>query len=544
MTSAPKSRRLWIAISAIFVPLLVLGVVEACLRLAGVGYPTALLTPCTVQGKPASCYNLFFAAPFFPAGSVQTPRLYSIPTQKPPGTYRIFVLGESAAMGDPDPAYGFSRYLEAMLRERFPETKFEVVNTGSVAINSHVVLRIAQQLADQRPDLFIIYSGNNEVVGPYGPGTVLTSSGMSIPVIRSSIFLRSTRIGQLVTKLGTQKKTWQGMEMFLDKQVRANSPVMQQVYANYERNLRDTIAVARAAGAQVVVATAATNLEDCAPFASLHRDGIKPEEVNEWSSLVQRGNELEAARSFSEALELYRSAAKIDNEYAELEFRIARCLKILGDTKSANEHFQRARDLDTLRFRADTRINDINRYVPASYSGVALVDAESLFSSASRDGIVGTDLVYEHVHMTPLGSYLFARAIYRQVAGNLASGAVADAPSETECERMLALTAYDRSRIAQEMLRRIQRAPFTQQLNHAEQVLRFQLQAESMSETPNDTALQYQWAIARAPQDAMLRYNFGMFLFAYNRAAAAEQLAMAQPWDGFPVFLPDGTQIR
>jgi tetratricopeptide (TPR) repeat protein len=544
MTSAPKSRRLWIAISAIFVPLLVLGVVEACLRLAGVGYPTALLTPCTVQGKPASCYNLFFAAPFFPAGSVQTPRLYSIPTQKPPGTYRIFVLGESAAMGDPDPAYGFSRYLEAMLRERFPETKFEVVNTGSVAINSHVVLRIAQQLADQRPDLFIIYSGNNEVVGPYGPGTVLTSSGMSIPVIRSSIFLRSTRIGQLVTKLGTQKKTWQGMEMFLDKQVRANSPLMQQVYANYERNLRDTIAVARAAGAQVIVATAATSLEDCAPFASLHRDGIKPGEVNDWSSLVQRGNELEAARSFSEALELYRSAAKIDNEYAELEFRIARCLKILGDTKSANEHFQRARDLDTLRFRADTRINDINRYVPASYSGVALVDAESLFSSASRDGIVGTDLVYEHVHMTPLGSYLFARAIYRQVAGNLASGAVADAPSETECERMLALTAYDRSRIAQEMLRRIQKPPFTNQLNHAEQVLRFQVQAESMSETPNDTALQYQWAIARAPQDAMLRYNFGMFLFAYNRAAAAEQLAMAQPWDGFPVFLPDGTQIR
>jgi tetratricopeptide (TPR) repeat protein len=544
MTSAPKSRSLWIVISATIVPLLVLGVVEGCLRLAGVGYPTALLTPCTVQGKAASCYNLFFAAPFFPAGSVQTPRLYSIPTQKPAGTYRIFVLGESAAMGDPDPAYGFSRYLEIMLRERFPAIKFEVVNTGSVAINSHVVLRIAQQMADQRPDLFIIYSGNNEVVGPYGPGTVLTSSGMSIPVIRSSIFLRSTRIGQLVTKLGTQKKTWQGMEMFLDKQVRANSPLMQQVYANYERNLRDTVAVARAAGAQVIVATAATNLEDCAPFASLHRDGIKPEEVNDWSSLVQRGSELEAARSFSEALELYRSAARIDNEYAELEFRIARCLKSLGDAKSANEHFQRARDLDTLRFRADTRINDINRSVPAAYSGVGMVDTESLFSSASPDAIVGSDLVYEHVHMTPLGSYLFARAIYGQVAGKLASGPVAEAPSQTECERMLALTAYDRSRIAQEMLRRIQRAPFTQQLNHPEQVQRFQLQAESMSETPNDTALQYQWAIARAPQDAMLRYNFGMFLFAYNRAAAAEQLAMAQPWDGFPVFLPDGTQIR
>ncbi len=544
MTFALRSRWLWIAISAIFVPLVVLGVLEGCLRFAGIGYPTALLTPCTVQGKPASCYNLFFAAPFFPAGSVQTPRLYSIPSGKSPGTYRIFVLGESAAMGDPDPAYGFSRYLEVMLRERFPAIRFEVVNTGSVAINSHVVLRIATELAEQRPDLFIIYSGNNEVVGPYGPGTVLTSSGMSIPVIRSSIFLRSTRTGQLVTKLGAQQKNWQGMEMFLDKQVRANSPLMEQVYANYERNLRDTIAVGRRAGAQVIVATAATNLEDCAPFASLHRDGIKPEDLNQWSSLVQRGNELEAARSFSEALELYRSAARIDNEYAELEFRIARCLKNLGDTSSAKQHFQRARDLDTLRFRADTRINDINRFVPAAYSGIALVDTESLFSSASRDGIVGSELVYEHVHMTPLGSYLFAREIYGQVAGKLASGSVADAPSETECERMLALTAYARSRIAQEMLRRIQKAPFTNQLNHGEQVLRFQLQAESMTETPNDTALQYQWAIARAPQDAMLRYGFGMFLFAYNRVAAAEQLAMAQPWDGFPVFLPDGTQIR
>ena len=159
------------------------------------------------------------------------------------------------------------------------------------------------------------------------------------------------------------------MEMFLDKQVRANSPLMQQAYANYERNLRDTIAVARAAGAQVIVATAATNLKDCAPFASLHREGIKAEELQQWSSLVQRGSELEAAQFVQRSAEPYRLAAKIDDEYAELEFRIARCLKILGDTKSAKEHFLRARDLDTLRFRADSRINDINRSVASAYSG-------------------------------------------------------------------------------------------------------------------------------------------------------------------------------
>lgn len=227
------SRRwLLIGASAVLVPLLLLCLLEGVLRVAGVGYSTSLLSPCTVRGRAASCYNLFFAVPFFPAGSVQTPRLYSIPVRKLPGTYRIFVLGESAAMGDPDPAYGFSRYLEVMLRQRYPSMNFEVVNTGSVAINSHVVLRIAEELADQKPDLFIIYSGNNEVVGPYGPGTVLTSSAMSMPVVRSSIFLRSTRVGQLVTKLGAQRKDWQGMQMFLDNQVRASSPLMEQVYRN------------------------------------------------------------------------------------------------------------------------------------------------------------------------------------------------------------------------------------------------------------------------------------------------------------------------
>jgi predicted CXXCH cytochrome family protein len=54
----------------------------------------------------------------------------------------------------------------------------------------------------------------------------------------------------------------------------------------------------------------------------------------------------------------------------------------------------------------------------------------------------------------------------------------------------------------------------------------------------------HQWAISRHPDDAMLHLRFGSFLFPYNRNAAAEQIGMAQPWDGYPMFLPDGTQVR
>ncbi len=347
--------------AAIFSFLLILAVIEVALRVFGVGFPADVLVPCTIQGRSASCYNLFFPAPFFPPGMIKTPELYAIPAEKPKNTFRIVVLGESAAMGDPDPAYAFSRYLEVMLQARYPAMKFDVYNTGSVAINSHVSLPIAKALANQHPDLFIIYSGNNEVVGPYGPETALVSSAMSLPIIRTSIFIRSTRIGELLTKLGTKKREWGGMEMFLGTQVRADSPLLTHTYENFKSNLRDTIAVAHNSGARVIVSTVATNLKDCAPFASLHREGIEQDALNQWSALVQQGAELEDGRSYSEALKKYFSALEIDNQYAELEFRIARCFWNLNDYRSAKEHYLRARDLDTLRFRADSRINDINR---------------------------------------------------------------------------------------------------------------------------------------------------------------------------------------
>ena len=399
--------------TAIFVPLLLLALTEAALRLFNVGYATELMNDCTVGGHPSSCYNLFFAAPFFPPGMIKAPQFYTIPKMKTPETYRIFVLGESAAMGDPDPAYGFSRYLEVMLRERFPNTKFEVINTGIVAIDSHVILPIARELAHYKPDLFIVYAGNNEVVGPYGPGTALTASSLSLPAIRSSIFVRSTRIGQLLTKVSQPRSDWKGMEMFLEKQVRADSPALQRTYSNFDSNLRDIVDAARASGARVLLSTVATNLRDCPPFASLHREGLTPEALREWSSLVQQGVAVENARSFADAVKSYTAAAQIDDQYAELQFRIARCLWALGDYVSAKEHFARAQDLDTLRFRADTKINDIIRSV-ANSSGkqVELLDAQSALAAESPNGVIGSELLYEHVHLNPPGNYLLARTAF------------------------------------------------------------------------------------------------------------------------------------
>lgn len=543
--------RFWLPriIFAIVAPILLLVLLEGALRIFHVGYSTSLMEACTIHAQPSSCYNLFFAAPFFPPGMIKTPQFFSIAPVKPPHTYRIFVLGESAAMGDPDPAYGFSRYLEAMLRRQFPGARFEVVNTGMVAINSHVSRIMARDLAQYQPDLYLVYAGSNEVVGPYGPGTVLAASSLSMPVIRASIFLRSSRIGQLLAGAGTQRAEWRGMEMFLNKQVRADSPRMEPAYRNFESNLRDIATAAHDAGANVLFSTVASNLRDSAPFGSLHRQGLSTDTLAEWSSLVQQGDALEKSGAFTEALQKYQAAARVDDQFAELHFRMARCQWALGDFDAARKSYVRARDLDTLRFRADSRTNEVIRAVGTS-SGmhVKLLDAESLLAGESHNGVIGGELFYDHVHFTPLGSYLLASAVFQQIVPILPSdvrGLVQSVvpPSEAECERLLAFTQHDRARVASEMVDRLQRPPFTQQLNHLEQVQSLMFRASGTPETPQETAAQYQWAISQDPNDLTLHYKFGLFLFDYDRNASAQELIRARPNDEFPVFLPDGTRI-
>jgi lysophospholipase L1-like esterase len=539
--------RTWllVAASAIVAPALILIVVELTLRLCGVGTDTSVTRPCTDHGRPAFCDNQSFSAAFFPPGMVRTPRPYAIPATKAPSTFRIFILGESAAWGEPDPTFGFARYLEVMLRASFPSVRFEVINTGTTAINSNVMVPITKDLAQHQPDLLLIYAGGNEVVGPYGPGTVLTPAALSLPAIRAEIVFNSTRIGQLVAKvsIGGQKPAqWRGMEMFMDQQVRANSPQLQAAYDNFGSNLRDIIAVARKAGAQVLLSTIATNVKDCAPFASLHGEGIRQEQLHQWELLVQKGEASEKSGFPRDALKAYLAAAEIDFRYAELQFRIARCLWVIGDFNHARERYLLAEELDTLRFRADLGVNATIRSVAANAGrGVELVDTNAIFAQESEHGVPGSNLFYEHVHMNPAGNYLLARSLFSKISPMLASewqtaGSENPAPTREQCERLLGLTAYDRARIVSIELRKMQHPPFTNQLNHDDEVSALEQESKGLKVEYGDTIAAYQWAISQNPDDRLLHLNYGFFLHRYLPAVSEQELRIALPYDDAPVL--------
>src|SRR5439155_4243275 len=236
-------------------PFVILLVLELALRVIGYGYPTDFFIESATPGFLVT--NDKFAAQFFSKRNTSRPVYCRLAVQKPAGTIRIFVLGESAAMGTPDPAFAFCRILEIFLQRQFPEDSFEVVNAAMRGIDSHVVRRIALDCAKHDPDLFIVYAGNNEVVGLHGPEPGSSRISQWLPLIRTSQWLKSTKIGQLTKRLvggrASSRAETQDMEFFRKKRLWAGDPRRAAVHRNFQSNLEDICRAAARAKANVVL---------------------------------------------------------------------------------------------------------------------------------------------------------------------------------------------------------------------------------------------------------------------------------------------------
>jgi hypothetical protein len=98
------ARRRWFRLAALLLPLIIVLLIEGALRLFGYGYPVSFFL------KTGDVYieNQDFTRRYFPPGLARAPQPIVLKAKKPPGVFRIFVFGESAAMGDPEPAFGGS----------------------------------------------------------------------------------------------------------------------------------------------------------------------------------------------------------------------------------------------------------------------------------------------------------------------------------------------------------------------------------------------------------------------------------------------------
>lgn len=537
----------WMVMAGI--PLFLLLLLEVTLRVTGFGHPTRFFIDDPEGDGTSLVTNHRFTHRFFPPALARGIIPYRLSRDKPDGVYRIFVFGESAANGDPEPAFGFSRYLELLLESRFPGTDFEIICTAITAINSHVILPIARDSAAIEADLWIVYMGNNEVIGPYGPGTVFGSQAPPLPVIRAHQFVTSTRIGQLIETVLTALREpdplgeWEGIDMFTENLLRADSPVRTRVIETFKTNLDAILAEARDAGVPVLLSTVASNLRDCGPFASVVASDLQEAEAEALQAANRTGIALMEGGAFARGLASFEKALERDDGYAGSHFLIGKALLALGQRPEADAALQRARDRDALAVRADNRLNDSIRKAAAERQAaeVTLVDSEAAFARAADDGIPGREFFFEHVHFTPAGNDLLARAFAEEVLGRLPESILASDtgawPSPGNLRIQLGMTLWDQHRLWMEMAERLDTPPYDQRLLAAEAVALCRQQAAWLQPRirPELDRQVYERALEARPHDYHILTRYGYFLLHEEDFDEAIK-AFSKVRDQFPHF--------
>ncbi len=477
-----------------------------------------------------------------------------MPAEKAPGTVRIFVLGESAAQGDPAPAFGPARELEVLLRERHPERRFEVVNVAMTAINSHAILPIARECAKHQGDYWVVYMGNNEMVGPFGAATVFGEPAPALGTVRMRLALQRTRVGQLLARAAEkfQHKSelpvnWRGMEMFMDKRVAPDDPRRKRIYESFASNLDDILRAGLKSGARILLSTVAVNLKDCPPFASLPATNLAAADRERLNTAAQ----WEKSGRSAEACSIYEALAPPEKGSADFEFAFATCLRAAGRENEAKAHFLNAVACDELPFRADPAINDAIRKAGEKHLGpqLVLLDGQAALETApgsegATNQIAGQEYFYEHVHFNFDGSYRIARAwaegleSWMGLEGSAGAKRADGWLSQEACERRLGLTDWNRYDVLHEEVRRLQQPPLSAQPNNSRRMQALTAQETALRERMTPEAAKgaralFQEAIAAQPEDYNIRENFSDFL-----AATGDYAEASAQWEAVRKLIP------
>ena len=364
-------------------------VVELTLQLAGAGPANTLFVESQVDGRTVLRANREAGHRYFqPQFRRDFASDVTFAAEKPADTVRIFVLGASTVVGFPNPPHvAFSRFLELMLTDVSPGTRFEVVNCGLTALSTFCLLDFMEEVVDYDPDLVILHAGHNEFVGPYGATTPFLSFGDDWHLIRLYMLLQRSKLYYYVKQLVFQTRLLfadaPARERFglhlVDQEIGPGDPGYAATEANYRRNLQQMLSVARQRQVPVLLSTLISNVRDFYPLRSACIDDDVGTLVYEMEQLASRGRAEKAIETGEEASEQNPACANI-------QFVLGRLYLEQGEIAHARQALARARDLDRMPFRAPGSFNRTIRDLAATGEHVMHCDLEAAFAAASFSG--------------------------------------------------------------------------------------------------------------------------------------------------------------
>lgn len=369
----------WFYLVMILLPIIIIVLLEICLRIFNYGKTYDQWIP-AANGRLTLNPEIAFRY-FYNTGRVPSANHNYFDKIKQDYSYRVFVMGESSAAGFPySPNGAFSRYIRKRLELLYPDKKIEVVNIAMSAINSYALRDMLPGVLEKQPDLIIIYTGHNEYYGALGVGSVETLGDTRF-IVNSVIWLNQFKTFELLRNVIRSVSSMFSEPVKSDGTLMARMSQRQQIpfesdkyfagLNQFEGNLRDILNMAKSEKVPVILGKLVSNLKDQKPFESI------------------------SDKRFPPAVEIFNKA---QDELGS------------GNLRNADSLFKFAKDLDALRWRAPEKVNQIIETLGKEFN-FPVVELDSVINSESLSGVVGDDLITDHLHPNLRGFQIIGREI-------------------------------------------------------------------------------------------------------------------------------------
>ncbi len=398
------------------IPVIFFVLLEAALALAGYGGREPLFVefepdPRYLQPNDAVIERFFAAPDQAPAVSIDTTYFLR---DKPDDLFRVVVQGGSSAAGFPYGRWASpAGMLERRLIDSHPDRRIEVVSTAMSAVNSYTLLDFADEIIAQQPDVVVIYAGHNEYLGVLGVGSAMAGGGSRL-VKRMTLALRRWRTMQLVQRVvagargDVSDEARSGTLMARiagERAITYGSVLFDAGVEQIRANVSDLLDRYERAGIPVIIGTLASNDRHQPPFANVLSADV---DADRWQVVREAAEAAVDARSDDAAREVAALLA-LDDTSADAWFLEAR--RRDGDgLPAAAEAYRAARDRDGLRFRAPSAINAVIGKLADRHADVHLAPVAAALADESPGGVVGDELMVEHLHPNLRGYFLLADA--------------------------------------------------------------------------------------------------------------------------------------
>jgi tetratricopeptide (TPR) repeat protein len=357
----------------------------------------------------------------------------SFPQVKEEGSFRIFIIGSSAAYGWPyNENYSFSGYLRRALNGASPR-KFEIINAAGVSFGSHRELDILKDVVLFDPDLVVIFCGNNE----YVERNVLTAMPDSQNVVgemrsllgKSNIY-RMVRLGVKKAAPGVLRRQAQTdltdirSDPFVRRGTLGRSPEVDSIVLNnYRANILAMKKMLVAKGIKGLFCTVPTNVAGWQPY-SVPPKFATTEQSRKWSEIdkeveiLNKHNVQGEPKSLRRTAALMEEAVQIAPEHAGSIYTLGQVHLALKVYELAYRELIRAKDVDARPVRALSSFNDAIRSISEESKGIFIADIENSVAEVIRHGLT-EGIFLDYCHFTLEGNKFIAISLLPELQRSL-----------------------------------------------------------------------------------------------------------------------------